>query len=167
VCFAGGLLTLASWSTIAPTPREAAEQLVLGRDITMTCLDGHATATGLPPDHFDFRPSLTLTVSGNDFRLRPETVESLFYLWRATHDPKYRDAAWRIFTAIRQYCRVPEGYAGIRNVHSTTSEKNDSMESFFLAETLKYLFLIFSSDDTLPLDRYVFNTEAHPLRIFS
>lgn len=49
---------------------------------------------------------------------------------------------------------------------SSTPEKDDTQQSFFLAETLKYLFLLFSDDDVIPLDQYVFNTEAHPLPIF-
>lgn len=45
--------------------------------------------------------------------------------------------------------------------------KRDKMESFFLAETLKYLYLLLddSQPDLVPLDQYVFNTEAHPLPI--
>ena len=47
------------------------------------------------------------------------------------------------------------------------SNKDDRMESFFLAETLKYLYLLQypASAELLSLDEYVLNTEAHPLRL--
>ena len=54
----------------------------------------------------------------------------------------------------------------ITNVSVPNPPKDDLMQSFFLAETLKYLYLVFAPDDVIPLDEWVFNTEAHPLRIF-
>ena len=57
------------------------------------------------------------------------------------------------------------GYSGITDVNNLFSAKDDVQQSFFLAETLKYLYLIFSDDDVIPLDKFVFNTEAHPLLI--
>lgn len=57
------------------------------------------------------------------------------------------------------------GYSGLRDVRIVPAEKDDTMQSFWLAETLKYLYLLFSPADVIPLDEYVFNTEAHPLRI--
>ena len=113
--------------------------------------------------------------------LRPETVESVFVLYRVTGDEKYREIGWKIFEALNKQCRTPSAYSGLKNVnHKAEQVKptarlqhlppdptnwNDSMESFFLAETLKYLYLLFSPTDVIPLDRYVFNTEAHPLGI--
>lgn len=88
-------------------------------------------------------------------------------LWRTTHDPKYRDWAWEAFVAIETHCRVEGGYSGIQNVNSLPVVHDDLQQSFFLAETLKYLYLIFSDDDVIPLDQYVFNTEAHPLGIIT
>ena len=92
-------------------------------------------------------------------------IESYFYLWRLTHNNKYREWAWNATQAIEKYCRVNFGYNGIRNVYNTNTSKDDVQQSFFLAETLKYLYLIFSSDDLISLDQWVFNTEAHPLPI--
>ena len=87
-------------------------------------------------------------------------------MWRTTHDEKYRDWAWKTFLAIEKYCKTPGGYAGLQNVDSTSKGNNDDLQqSFFLAETLKYLYLIFSDDDVISIDEYVFNTEAHPMRI--
>jgi mannosyl-oligosaccharide alpha-1,2-mannosidase len=97
--------------------------------------------------------------------LRPETVETLFVMWRLTHDQKYRDWGWAIMQAFDRVSRVGHGYSGVRDVTRTPVEYDDVQQSFFLAETLKYLFLLFCEDDVVPLDEWVFNTEAHPLRI--
>lgn len=100
--------------------------------------------------------------------LRPETIESLFVLYRVTNDKRYQDLGWMIFQAIQSNCRTPAAYSGIRDVDASFSIEinfDDSMQSFFWAETLKYLFLLFGPTDVLPLDEYVFNTEAHPLKV--
>ena len=100
--------------------------------------------------------------------LRPETVESLFYLYRATKDRKYQQWGWQIYEAIEKHARVKHGYSSIQNVQRIgTLLYMDKMETFFLTETLKYLYLLFSDDpNLLPLDKFVFNTEAHPLPIY-
>jgi mannosidase alpha-like ER degradation enhancer 2 len=59
-------------------------------------------------------------------------------------------------------CRTDAGYTVLKDV--TTREKGDLMPSYFLAETLKYLYLLFAPEKTLDLEKVVFNTEAHPLR---
>lgn len=64
--------------------------------------------------------------------------------------------------ALEKYCRVENGYSGLKDVYNSNSAKDDVQQSFFIAETLKYLWLLFSDDDVLPLDQWVFNTEAHP-----
>jgi ER degradation enhancer, mannosidase alpha-like 2 len=61
-----------------------------------------------------------------------------------------------------RYCRTESGYAALKDV--TTKEQADDMESFVLAETFKYFYLLFAPPESLDLSRYVFNTEAHPLR---
>ena len=101
--------------------------------------------------------------------LRPETVESLFYLYRITKDNKYRDWGWTIFQNFEKYTKLKEGYTSINNVKSTGNPGyRNKMESFFLGETLKYFYLLFSDDpNLLPLDKWVFNTEAHPLPVNS
>ncbi|KAJ1674112.1 hypothetical protein EV182_003939 [Spiromyces aspiralis] len=99
--------------------------------------------------------------------LRPEVVESLFVLYRITGDELYRDWSWQIFLAIENYTKTPIAYSAYDNVMRTNQHKQwrDSMESFFLGETLKYLYLTFSPSDLISLDEFVFNTEAHPFRI--
>ena len=67
--------------------------------------------------------------------------------------------------ALEKSCRVENGYSGVKDVYNAHSSKDDVQQSFFIAETLKYLYLLFSDDSVIPLDRWVFNTEAHPLPI--
>lgn len=82
-----------------------------------------------------------------------------------TKDPKYRDWAWDAAEAIEKHCRTDGGYTGFRDVRAPDTTQDDVQQSFFFAETLKYLYLIFSDDSVLPFDKYVFNTEAHPFLI--
>ena len=66
---------------------------------------------------------------------------------------------------MERHCRTDTGYSGIRDVYQNNPPKDDVQQSFFLAETLKYLYLLFSDDDLIPLDKWVLNTEAHPIPI--
>lgn len=69
--------------------------------------------------------------------LRPETVESLFLAYRATGNEKYRDAGWRIFEAFEEHCRLDKaGYVGIEDVRDDPPRLLDSMETFWIGETL-------------------------------
>ena len=110
-------------------------------------------------------PTPTGGPRGKKYILRPETVESYFVLWRTTKDPKYREWAWEAVVAIERQCRCGAGYCGLVDATQARPAHDDEQQSFFLAETLKYLFLIFEDDGVLPLDEWVFNTEAHPLPI--
>ncbi|KAF7537644.1 hypothetical protein G7054_g3499 [Neopestalotiopsis clavispora] len=107
-------------------------------------------------------------VSADDPRylLRPEAIESIFLMYRITGDEEYQEMAWRMFQSIKNATETSLAFATINDVTVTTGEtdKTNSMESFWLAETLKYFWLIFSSPDVINLDEYVLNTEAHPLR---
>jgi len=115
----------------------------------------------------EFRGGHDFVNGANHNLQRPETVETLFYLWRITKDPIYREWGWEIFQAFEKHCKVESGgYAGLHNVASPNPPKDDTQQTFFLAETLKYLYLLFCPDNVIPLDEYVFNTEAHPFRIF-
>jgi mannosyl-oligosaccharide alpha-1,2-mannosidase len=98
------------------------------------------------------------------FKLRPELIESLFYSWRITHSYQARRVAWEIFESINKYCRTDSGYTAVHDTSDRTVVYDDMQDSFFLAETLKYLYLLFSDDDVFSLDDYVFTTQAHPLR---
>lgn len=99
---------------------------------------------------------------------RPETVESLFYMWRITGDEIYREWGWEIFSSFVKYTSTEDGtgYTSLSNANEIPPKTRDNMESFWLAETLKYLYLLFSPVDLLPLDSIVINTEAHILPRF-
>ncbi|XP_078734248.1 mannosyl-oligosaccharide 1,2-alpha-mannosidase IB-like [Lampetra fluviatilis] len=126
------------------------------------------TALKLGPETFRFEggaDAVATRQSEKYYILRPEVVETYFYLWRFTRDPKYRAWGWEAVQALEKYCRVEGGFSGIRDVYSSSPAHDDVQQSFFLAETLKYLYLLFSDDSLLPLERWVFNTEAHPLPV--
>ncbi len=116
-------------------------------------------AYGIEPEEFDYT---TMTAISPQYYLRPEIIESAYYLYHVTGDEKYREMGRIFFDAIRRYCRTDAGYAMLKSV--ITKERGDRMESFFFAETLKYLYLLFADPQTLPFGQVVFNTEAHPLR---
>ncbi|KAJ2745073.1 hypothetical protein GGI20_002447 [Coemansia sp. BCRC 34301] len=160
-CFYPGLLALGAQVLDRP------QDLVLAEEIARTCYTSYTmTASGLGPETFEVKDS---GMGAIDMRyiLRPETIETLFILYRVTGDSKYQEWGWNIFVAIEKFAKVEFGYAGVWDVTNTNATLNliDSMESFFLAETLKYLYLLFSPTDVISLDEYVLNTEAHPLRI--
>ncbi|KAK1766502.1 glycoside hydrolase family 47 protein [Phialemonium atrogriseum] len=97
--------------------------------------------------------------------LRPEAIESVFILYRITGKKELQDIAWTMFQHIMTATETPYANSAIKDVRVTgETEKEDSMESFWLSETLKYFYLIFSPPDVISLDEYVLNTEAHPFR---
>ena len=112
-------------------------------------------------------PGIT-SISDARYILRPEAIESIFILYRITGDKSLVEDAWRMFSAIQAATVAEFGNSGIIDVTATTDgsevKLNDSQESFWLAETLKYFYLIFSEPGLISLDEFVFNTEAHPLR---
>ncbi len=114
---------------------------------------------GIEPDSIDYR---TLRILDGGYPLRPEIVESAYYLRRATGDPRYLAMGNTIFAALVAHCRTPSGYTVLKDV--TTKQQGDLMPSYFLAETLKYLYLLFAPDSALDFDHVTFNTEGHPLR---
>lgn len=159
-CFVPGMLLLGSEG-----PNEE-RFLQLAKDFTHTCVEMYfRQPTGLSPELVKFREGDDFVSGAHHNLLRPETVESVFYLWRRTGDPMYREWAWRIFQAFQTNCRAKLGYAGLKDVRHTPPQQDDTMQSFWLAETLKYLYLTFSDSAVIPLDKFVLNTEAHPIRI--
>ncbi|KAK7007883.1 alpha-1,2-mannosidase [Favolaschia claudopus] len=150
------------------------------------CVDTLKTETGLSPEGVTFRTLETKAKEGERdwyikgagkssnppydarYMLRPEIAESIFLAYRLTGDAKYRGHAWDLFSAIEKHCKLPEGgYATVLDVDKVPVKHLDKQETFFLSETLKYLFLTFADEDVLDLSRVVFNTEAHPLPIFT
>ncbi|XP_038252332.1 mannosyl-oligosaccharide 1,2-alpha-mannosidase IB isoform X2 [Dermochelys coriacea] len=165
-CFAGGMFALGADGS---RDDKAGHYLQLGAEIAHTCHESYdRTTLKLGPEAFKFDGGLeAVAVRQNEkyYILRPEVIETYWYMWRFTHDPKYRQWGWEAAQAIDKYCRVSGGFSGVKDVYSSSPAYDDVQQSFFLAETLKYLYLLFSNDDLLPLDNWVFNTEAHPLPV--
>ncbi|VDK81154.1 unnamed protein product [Litomosoides sigmodontis] len=134
---------------------------------------------GFPPEFFNL-PKQEAVSKRAGYPLRPEFVESLYYVYRATKDPLLLEIAAEVVDAIEHSCRTSCGYATVVNAEYHSVE--DRMESFFLSETTKYLYLIFDPDNFINADGtmarvietpngrcvidaggYIFNTEAHPL----
>ncbi|KAL3059848.1 hypothetical protein OYC64_014445 [Pagothenia borchgrevinki] len=165
-CFSGGMIGIGADDG---EPEKRQHYLDLAAEITHTCHESYTrSATKLGPEAFRFDSGGEATATRlNDryYILRPEVIESYMYMWRLTHDPKYREWGWEAVQALEQHCRVESGFSGIRDVYTLTASHDNMQQSFFLSETLKYLYLLFSDDDLLSLEDWVFNTEAHPLPI--
>ena len=199
VCFAGGMLALGSKLL------GNASHLDYGRKVTEACIWSYIHApNGIMPEMFRMTPCPTTEPCDYDdntsrlqqfpgfehvtdarYMLRPEAIESVFYMYRITGERRYQDVAWSMFEAIEKRTRTSIANAAIRDVtlriepkegselrrgvgvRSDESELqlSDSMESFWTAETLKYFYLIFSEPGLISLDQWVFNTEAHPFRL--
>jgi ER degradation enhancer, mannosidase alpha-like 2 len=115
---------------------------------------------GLEPEEFDFTSG---KMTNGYYILRPENIESCFYLYRATSDRQYLWMGKKMVDDIIKYCKNDVGFAGLKNVQ--TKEKANSMQSFFFSETMKYAYLLFDNPNKFKLDKHVFNTEAHPFEI--
>jgi mannosidase alpha-like ER degradation enhancer 2 len=114
---------------------------------------------GIEPEVLNYE---TMKVEYPGYPLRPEIVESTFYLYRKTGDEKYLKMGGSMWKDFVKYCRTDAGYASLTSV--VTKEKADSMQSFLFAETFKYFYLLFAPEKTLDIDAVIFNTEAHPMR---
>lgn len=105
---------------------------------------------------------VTKEVENGSYILRPENIESAYYLYQYTHDERYLEMGASMFDNLVKYCRTDDAYAALKDVR--TKEKRDYMESFFFAETLKYAFLLFDESGKLDFNKVIFNTEAHPYK---
>ena len=114
---------------------------------------------GVEPEEFDYRAR---KITSPAYHLRPEIVESTYYLYRYTKDEKYLRMGEQLWRDFVKHCRTDEAYAALKSV--VTKEKNDTMQSFLFAETFKYFFLLFAPPSTLDFEKVIFNTEAHPIR---
>jgi ER degradation enhancer, mannosidase alpha-like 2 len=113
---------------------------------------------GIEPEMLDYK---TMRVVAGSYHLRPEIIESTYYLYHYTGDREYRRMGEKMFDDFVKYCRTDAGYAALADVIS--KQQLDEMESFVLAETFKYFYLLFAPPETLKFDKVIFNTEAHPL----
>jgi len=111
----------------------------------------------------DFLPEAVLfdhSVHWSSHPLRPEFLESTYYLYRATKDDHYLQIAKDILNDIEKHARVKCGYAALSDVK--TKKHEDRIDSFFYAETFKYLYLMFVEDEDLlfDMDDFLFSTEV-------
>jgi mannosidase alpha-like ER degradation enhancer 2 len=115
---------------------------------------------GIEPEELDYK---AMKITSPGYPLRPEIVESTYYLYQKTKDPKYLRMGEKLWRDFVRYCKTDVAYASLKNVE--TKEKADSMQSFLFAETFKYFYLLFTPHQkTLELEKVVFNTEAHPMQ---
>ncbi|RDB30027.1 putative mannosyl-oligosaccharide alpha-1,2-mannosidase 1B [Hypsizygus marmoreus] len=156
-----------------------------GLQLVDACWNTYAsTATGIGPEGFAYitadgnftggsTPSASqlafnekngFYITSQPYILRPEVLESNFYAFRATGDPKYLARAASAVDSFNTFLSTENGFAGLNNVNNASSTKIDDTESFWFAEVLKYLYLIFDDPNHISVDEYVFNTEAHPFK---
>jgi mannosidase alpha-like ER degradation enhancer 2 len=114
---------------------------------------------GIEPETLDYK---TMRVVAGSYHLRPEIVESTYYLYHYTGDPEYQRRGEKMFDDFVKYCRTDSGYAALTDVIS--KQQLDEMQSFVMAETFKYFYLLFAPPEALQFDTVIFNTEAHPLK---
>jgi len=165
VCFAGAMFALGARGATAGRDMEIAE------GVGKTCRAMYTvTPTGLAPEIVRFGGGRDIQVDAGSKHclLRPEAVEAWFYLYRHSGEERYRQWGREMAEALDRHARVDSGgYTSLDDVTATPPGRSrDHMESFFLAETLKYLYLLFTDGAVLDLDEFVLNTEAHPLRVF-
>lgn len=190
VCFLPGLLMLGVHQAKDELDQKKMtiqehENWWVGTELLRTCYDTYnSTASGLSPEIIHFHPigdplslkedwfikkseNPNVDLLDGRYILRPETVESIFIAFRLTGDAKYREWGWQIFQSIEKHAKIQTGgYASIKDVNQLPVEYEDKMETFLLSETFKYLYLLFEDSNIAPLDKVVFNTEAHIFPIF-
>ncbi|QPH11062.1 hypothetical protein C2857_002638 [Epichloe festucae Fl1] len=125
-----------------------------------------------PASQTDFYKKAGFYTTSGYYILRPETLESLYYSYRLTGDTKYQDWAWSAFQKIRKLARANDAYAELTDVTQPNGGALiDEMQSFWMAETLKYLYLIFAADGPVHVqgqgkkNEFVYNTECHPVQV--
>jgi mannosyl-oligosaccharide alpha-1,2-mannosidase len=114
------------------------------------------TATGLGPEFVEWEPECysaeadcdplkSIRLADTSYKSRPEVVETWYYAYRATRDPKYREWSWAAFEAMNKYCKTESGFSALSDVNAIDGgSKVDLQESFVFAEVLKYVYLIFA-----------------------
>ncbi|KAJ8517937.1 hypothetical protein ONZ45_g4936 [Pleurotus djamor] len=187
-CFHGVIVLqrqwMLTWSTNAGGKLLNNQTIVdLGLKLVDACINTYSsTATGIGPESFAYisddgsftggsnpsRSQLAFNaqhgfyITGADYILRPEVLESNFYAWRVTGDTKYLDNAARAIDSFNKFLPATVGIGGLFDVNNVNSDKVDDTESFWFAEVLKYLYLTFDDPDHISIDDFVFNTEAQP-----
>ncbi|KAF2423209.1 seven-hairpin glycosidase [Tothia fuscella] len=177
-CFAGGNFILGGQIL------NETRYIDYGLKITESCHEMYSrTATGIGPERIRWPPaSMTpeeekqfqtsgFAITDPSYQLRPETMESYYYAYRATEDPKYQKWAWEAFVAIVTHTKTRNGFAPISDVNKIGGGwKLPRQESYFFSELLKYTYLIFAEEAEYQVSSqgrngWVFSTEGHPLKV--
>eukprot|EP00924_Labyrinthula_sp_SR-Ha-C_P006788 snap_masked-scaffold_8-processed-gene-0.13-mRNA-1 protein AED:0.35 eAED:0.35 QI:0/0/0/1/1/1/4/0/397 len=171
-CFTPGMFALGSYHN-NDNPELKNQDLLVAKQLMYTCYQFYErSASGLSPEYIHLHQAkhrkgeLSVSPNDDDYNLRPETVESLYILYQVTKHPIYRLWGKKIVENLEKHSKTSFGYGSVRGVFSGNTNVLDSQESFFFAETLKYLYLLFDDNPVVNLDEWVFNTEGHPLRRF-
>mmetsp|Transcript_157299 Transcript_157299/g.293448 ORF Transcript_157299/g.293448 Transcript_157299/m.293448 type:complete len:750 (+) Transcript_157299:33-2282(+) len=171
-CFVGGMLVLGA--RMLPQGEVDSKWEPTAAGITETCYQMyHRQPSHLSPECVRLDPhggpgqEMRPWNNAHHYLLRPEAAEAIFYMFYFTGDPKYRRMAGEIVEAIEKHCRAEHGYSAVADVRQEHPRHKNEMETFFLAETVKYLYLTFvpNPHEVINLDEWVFTTEAHPIRI--
>ncbi|KAF2125818.1 glycoside hydrolase family 47 protein [Dothidotthia symphoricarpi CBS 119687] len=178
-CFHGGNFILAGRAL------KEDKYIAFGLELVDACHATYAaTATQIGPEVFSWDPHTVpadqtaffaqngFYITNPAYNLRPEVIESYYYAYRATHDTKYQDWAWDAFVAINATTRVGSGFSSVNDVDVRGGGGYmDFQESYWFAETLKYAWAVQVEGGEWHVggeggDKWVFNTEAHPVRVF-
>ena len=164
-CFVPGTLMLGD-AMLANHPDVSAEERAewrnLARKTATFCADAYAKSPiGIGTEQWNSKFQSQGWV--DRWILRPEVIESIYYMHYFTGEEEWRDRAWTIANKIRQHTQKRYGFATVTNIHSHPTNE-DQQESFFIAETLKYLYLIHVGPQDFNPTEFIFTTEAHPLR---
>jgi len=163
-CFLGGLLALAAHAL--PARDVEGWWLPTAQELGHGCYERNIrSASGLAAELEDMGGQGPEAMPDARYLQRPETLETLFYLHRATGDEAYRERSWHLFQAIDQNLRTEKGYAQAVDVRNSPVQLIDKQETFMGAEVLKYALLVQLPPSVMPLDKFVFNTEAHPVPV--
>ncbi|EME77585.1 glycoside hydrolase family 47 protein [Pseudocercospora fijiensis CIRAD86] len=163
-CFAGGMFAMGGKLFDLP------EHVEIGRKLTDGCIWAYnATTSGIMPEGFialacPDKNKCEWNETIRKYILRPEAIESVFYMYRITGEQYWRDMGWKMFRAIDKHTRARYGHSALDDITKLHPEQLDGMESFWIAETLKYFYLLFDEPDVWSLDDWVMNTEAHFFR---
>ncbi|KAF8314087.1 seven-hairpin glycosidase [Clavulina sp. PMI_390] len=134
--------------------------VIRGKDAEAIRPPGTGTTGSLDRSVYDYY------LSDSSWQSRPETIESIYIMFKVTGDEIWRERGWGIYQAIEKYAKTDSAYSSVPNVGNDKPGHAESMPSYFLAETLKYLYLLFTDRDPITFDKWIFNTEAHPLPVF-
>jgi mannosyl-oligosaccharide alpha-1,2-mannosidase len=159
----------------ATSPASPLETNVRDVERDVSTQDSQGSCGVVPSSQSAFYAKSGFYLNDASYDLRPEVIESYYYAYRVTGNPKYQEWAWEAFKAINASARIGAGFTQITNVNVAGGggAQNDMQESFLFAEVMKYSYLIFAKDGPWQVnhggegdaEQFVFNTEAHPFKV--